>query len=93
MPALQCICGTRYDPDRTAEVQLHLERHEEWADGVRLPALPTDKIIEHWGKTEVLMVLRASAPEQRERAARVALRAKLDTPFDVPAYTAADTDP
>jgi GNAT superfamily N-acetyltransferase len=93
MASLQCVCGTRYDPDRTGEVQMHLERHEEWAGGVRVPPLPSDQVIERWAETELLLVRRGSPPEQRERADRVARRAKLDTPFDTPAYVASDADP
>lgn len=66
---------------------------DEWTAGVQVPALRSDQVVDRWDGTEVLLVTNASPREQRELAARVALRAKVDTPFETPAYTTEDADP
>ena len=67
-------------------------QHERVA-GLAIPALGSDQVVARWDDVDVVLVTNAAPAEQRERAAKVALRAKVDTPFDTPAYTATDTDP
>lgn len=93
MSLQQCLCGSRYDPEVSADAARHAERHDAWANGVRVARDSSDQIVARWDGTEVLLVTDVSPAGQRERAARVALRAKLDTPFPAPAYTADDADP
>ncbi|MEP6571830.1 MAG: hypothetical protein ABJD11_04010 [Gemmatimonadota bacterium] len=57
-----------------------------------MPQLPENRVLAHWGGTDVLLVTNESSVMQRELAARVAERARLDTPFSTPAYTVGDTD-
>jgi len=65
----------------------------EWTDGVPVPALGGERVVERFPDAEVLLITRQSSEEERRRAARVALRAMADTPFHTPAYTADDPDP
>lgn len=65
----------------------------EWTDGVPVPALAGEQIVERFPDAEVLLITRRSSEEERRRAARVALRAMADTPFHTPAFTADDADP
>lgn len=65
----------------------------EWTDGVPVPPLPGEKVVERFADAEVLLITRQSPEEERRRAARVALRAMADTPFHTPAFTADDPDP
>lgn len=65
----------------------------EWTDGVPVPALGGERVVERFPDAEVLLITRQSSEEERRRAARVALRAMADTPFHTPAFTAEDADP
>jgi GNAT superfamily N-acetyltransferase len=59
-------------------------------DSVPLPARPEDRVIARDGAIEILLVTSESAAAERAAAEQVARRAMRDTPFDVPAFTAAD---
>ncbi len=66
---------------------------DELSAGVEIPSLPSDQVVARSEGIEVLLVTNAAPLEQRERAARVAHRAKVDTPFEAPAYSTGDDDP
>lgn len=65
----------------------------EWTDGVPVPPLAGERVVERFPDAEILLITRQAPEEERRRAARVALRAMADTPFHTPAYTADDADP
>jgi GNAT superfamily N-acetyltransferase len=59
-------------------------------DSVPLPVRPEDCVIARDGAIEILLVTSESAPAERAAAEQVARRAMRDTPFNAPAFTAAD---
>jgi hypothetical protein len=61
-------------------------------DAVPMPSGAGEQVIARWGSVEVLLVTGASPLPLRDLAETVARRAMSDTPFHVPAYTAADRD-
>jgi hypothetical protein len=93
MATQHCVCGARYDADIASEVKAHEERHDVWTSGLAVPVLPSDRVVAQWDDTEVLLITAAAPDEQRERAAKAAERAMLDTPFHTPAFTLEDADP
>ncbi len=61
-------------------------------DSIPLPAGAGEQVIATWPGVEVVLVTSASPAPLRALAEQVARRAMLDTPFHVPAYTAADAE-
>ena len=93
MAQRQCECGFRYNETDPGDSARHAERHDEWLKGAQFPPMPDEVRIARLADIEVVLVTNASPQEARERAARVASRARLDTPFPAPAYTVADAHP
>ncbi len=62
------------------------------ADSIAVASLPDARIIARWPGVDLLLVRNEQPAEERALAEQVARRALRDTPFNAPAYTAADAD-
>ena len=61
-------------------------------DAIPMPVGAGEQLLARWDATEILLITGASPPALRVLAEQVAFRAMRDTPFHVPAYSAADTE-
>ncbi len=61
-------------------------------DAVPVPTGAGEEVLAHWDHIEIVLITGASSAALRTLAEQVAVRAMRDTPFHVPAYTAADTE-
>jgi GNAT superfamily N-acetyltransferase len=61
-------------------------------DSIPMPVREGERIIDRAGGAEILLVTSASSEAERALAEQVARRAMRDTPFDSPAYLAADNE-
>lgn len=70
----------------------HRRRHDRFVHGIKAPPLKTDRVLVDENGLRITVVTPLSPLIQRERAAKVALRAKRDTPFDFASYHASETE-
>jgi len=84
------MCRYTYLSEDIWDVQEHRRRHDQFVHGVKAPALKTDRVLATKNGLRITVITPVSPLVQRQRAEKVARRAKCDTPFDFASYYASE---
>jgi len=84
------ICSFTYLSGDMWDIQEHRRRHDQFVHGVKAPALKTDRVLATKNGLRITVITPVSPVVQRQRAEKVARRAKRDTPFDFASYYASE---
>lgn len=86
------VCGFMYVSGYDRDMREHRKRHDRFVHGIKAPPLKTDRILHDENGLRITVVTPESPLVQRQRAERVAFRAKRDTPFDFASYHAKEPE-